>query len=160
MQDIRALISIITAPGATITERHEAFAEIVARFQDIAYGCAYAVLSDSYLAEDAAQEAFITAWQKLPQLREPVAFPGWLRRLVLTQCNRLTRVKTFAEESERDPEATHKLHEFLNVVKAEDPRRQPFTPRTFESVVAWFERPDVFPDACFIAKDGKRGLRT
>ncbi len=93
VQAMSTLIDTITAPGATIIERHEAFAEIVARFQDMAYGCAYAVLGDSYLAEDAAQEAFITAWQKLPQLREPEAFPGWFRRIVLTQCNRLTRAK-------------------------------------------------------------------
>jgi RNA polymerase sigma factor (sigma-70 family) len=62
-------------------------------FQDMAYACAYAVLEDSCLAEDAAQEAFITAWQKLDQLRRPEAFAGWLRRIVLTECNRLTRGK-------------------------------------------------------------------
>jgi RNA polymerase sigma-70 factor (ECF subfamily) len=57
----------------------------------MAFGCAYAVLGDFYLAEDAAQEAFITAWQNLNQLRVPMAFSGWLRRIVLTRCNRLTR---------------------------------------------------------------------
>jgi len=57
----------------------------------MAFGCAYAVLGDFYLAEDAAQEAFITAWQNLNQLRMPMAFAGWLRRIVLTRCNRLTR---------------------------------------------------------------------
>jgi len=60
-------------------------------FQDLAYAAAYAVLGDFSLAEDAAQEAFTSAWQKLDQLREPEAFPGWFRRLVLTECNRLTR---------------------------------------------------------------------
>src|SRR5438128_11531340 len=62
-------------------------------FQDMAYACAYAVLGEFYLAEDAAQEAFISAWQKLDQLRQPEAFPGWFRRIVLTECNRLTRGK-------------------------------------------------------------------
>src|SRR6185436_8797419 len=46
---------------------------------------------DFYLAEDAAQEAFFTAWQNLNQLRVPLAFSGWLRRIVLTRCNRLKR---------------------------------------------------------------------
>ena len=59
----------------------------------MAYACAYAVLGDFYQAEDAAQEAFITAWQKLSQLRQPEAIAGWLRRIVLTECNRLTRGK-------------------------------------------------------------------
>src|SRR5258705_11184640 len=73
--------------------RHEAFAELVVRFQDMAFACAYAVLGDAYLAEDVAQDAFVTAWQKLGQLREPDAFPGWFKRIVLTQCHRLTRGK-------------------------------------------------------------------
>src|SRR5438270_8645810 len=59
----------------------------------MAYAYAYAVLGDFCLAEDAAQEAFISAWQKLSQLRQPEAFPGWFRRVVLTECNRLTRGK-------------------------------------------------------------------
>ena len=79
--------------NAPLAERHEAFGEIVSSFQDMAYACAYAVLGDFHLAEDAAQEAFVTAWQKLDQLREPDAFPGWFRRIVLTECNRLTRGK-------------------------------------------------------------------
>src|SRR5689334_3627420 len=59
----------------------------------MAFGCAFAVLGDVYLAQDTAQEAFVIAWQKLAQLREPAAFPGWFKRIVLTQCNRLTRCK-------------------------------------------------------------------
>ena len=73
--------------------RHEAFAELVHRFQDMAFACAYSVLGDAYLAEDVAQESFVTAWQKLDQLRDPQAFPGWFKRIVLSQCNRLTRGK-------------------------------------------------------------------
>jgi RNA polymerase sigma factor (sigma-70 family) len=87
------LIIRATDPDAALAEKHDAFCELVRRFQDMAYACAYAVLGDFHLAEDAAQEAFISAWQKLGQLREPEAFPGWLRRVVLTECNRLTRGK-------------------------------------------------------------------
>jgi RNA polymerase sigma factor (sigma-70 family) len=93
VRETRNLIAQATDAAATLVERHEAFGELVTRFQDLAYGCAYAVLNDFYLAEDAAQEAFIAAWQKLNQLRQPEAFPGWLRRIVLTECNRLTRGK-------------------------------------------------------------------
>src|SRR5262245_32139443 len=59
----------------------------------MAYGYAYAVLGDAYLAQEAAQEAFVAAYQHLQQLRDPSAFPGWLRRIVLTQSNRLIRGK-------------------------------------------------------------------
>jgi RNA polymerase sigma-70 factor (ECF subfamily) len=93
VKEVRSLVQEVTDSRRPLGERHEAFGELVARFQDMAFGCAYAVLGDFYLAEDAAQEAFITAWQSLPQLRAPEAFPGWLRRVVLTRCNRLTRGK-------------------------------------------------------------------
>src|SRR4051794_15468313 len=59
----------------------------------MAFACAFAVLRDAYLAQDTAQEAFVFAWQKLAQLRELAAFPGWFKRIVLTQCTRLTRCK-------------------------------------------------------------------
>src|SRR2546423_7389532 len=86
-----ALIASVLDPQADLADRHRAFAELVARFQDMAFACAYAILKDYYLAEDAAQEAFITAWQKLDQLKEPAAFPGWLKRIAFSQCHRLTR---------------------------------------------------------------------
>lgn len=70
-----------------------AYGAIVRRFQDMAYGCAYAVLGDFHLAEDAAQEAFIEAYRKLGDLREPKAFPGWFRKVVLKHCDRFTRKK-------------------------------------------------------------------
>ena len=71
----------------------EAFGQIVRRFQDMAVGYAYSILGDFHLAEDAAQEAFIACYQELKELREPEAFAAWFRRIVFTQCNRLTRGK-------------------------------------------------------------------
>jgi RNA polymerase sigma-70 factor (ECF subfamily) len=38
---------------------------------------------DRGLAEDWLQEAFVQAWRKLGQLRDPAAFAGWLRRLAV-----------------------------------------------------------------------------
>lgn len=93
MKDIRSSIAKASDTRESLSVRHEAFAELVKRFQDMAFACAYAVLGDSYLAEDVAQEAFVSAWQKLDQLHEIDAFPGWFKRIVLTQCNRLTRGK-------------------------------------------------------------------
>jgi RNA polymerase sigma factor (sigma-70 family) len=87
----RALVLKARDSNATIAEKQEAFCELVRMFQDMAYACAYAVLGDFCLAEDASQQAFISAWQKLNQLRQSEAFPGWFRRIVLTECNRLTR---------------------------------------------------------------------
>ena len=42
-------------------------------------------------AEDATQAAFLTAWLRLGDLREPAAFGTWLRRIVRTECVRVLR---------------------------------------------------------------------
>jgi RNA polymerase sigma factor (sigma-70 family) len=69
----------------------EAFAVLVRRYQGMAVGYAYAKLGDFHLAEDAAQEAFIDAYQLIGDLRVADAFPGWLKRIVFKHSDRLTR---------------------------------------------------------------------
>jgi RNA polymerase sigma factor (sigma-70 family) len=76
----------------------DAFGRLVDRFRDMAYGYAFSMLGDFCLAEDAAQDAFVQAYRKLSDLREPEAFAGWLKRIVFTACNRLTRGKRIATE--------------------------------------------------------------
>jgi RNA polymerase sigma factor (sigma-70 family) len=67
------------------------FSELVESFQDMAVGYAYSILGDFQLAEDAAQESFLDAYRHLRDLREPLAFPSWLRRIVFKHCDRRTR---------------------------------------------------------------------
>lgn len=69
----------------------EAFSELVLRFQDMAYAVAYAMLGDSILAQDAAQEAFIEAYLSLINLRKSEAFPSWFRRIVIKHSDRQIR---------------------------------------------------------------------
>jgi len=68
-----------------------AFRALVRRFQDMAYGRAYAWLGDHGQAEDAAQEAFIDAYLHLDRLREPAAFPGWFGKMVVKHADRQCR---------------------------------------------------------------------
>jgi len=93
LKNTRTLVLKALSPDATLNEKHRAYCELVKAFQDMAYAYAYARLGDFSLAEDVAQEAFLSAWRNLGQLREPDAFPGWLKRILLTECNRLTRKK-------------------------------------------------------------------
>ena len=58
----------------------------------MALGYAWSRLGDQQTAEDAVQNAFIAAWCSLDQLRDPDRFPGWLRRVVHSHCERLRRV--------------------------------------------------------------------
>lgn len=93
-RDLKAAEQLVVqarAPEVPLGCRQEAFGELVRRFQDLAYGYAYALLGDPHLAQDAAQEAFLTAYRNLGQLRAAGAFPGWLRCIVRTHCRRFTR---------------------------------------------------------------------
>ena len=69
----------------------EAVTELIRRFRPWALDFATAIIDDRDLAEDAVQEAFITAIKRLPDLREPNAFPGWFRQIIRTQAVRITR---------------------------------------------------------------------
>ena len=91
VDEIRQLVIRAAAAHGDEADRLTAFGELVERFQDMVYGYAYSILGDFHLAEDAAQDAFVTAFRRLEQLRQPGAFPSWLRRIVRTTCGRLTR---------------------------------------------------------------------
>jgi RNA polymerase sigma factor (sigma-70 family) len=67
-----------------------AFDRLVARYRATAVSYARSWLGEAE-AEDAAQDAFIDVHRSLSQLREPGAFPGWLRRVVRKHCDRRTR---------------------------------------------------------------------
>lgn len=54
------------------------FEQLVIRHQHVVCAVAYAVLRDRGRSEEVAQEAFLVAWQRLPELRSPPAMPGWL----------------------------------------------------------------------------------
>lgn len=75
-------------------QRQSAFNELVALFQKMAFYQAYRTLGDAHAAEDVVQDAFLTAYLHLHQLSEPLGFPTWLRRIVMTHCDRITRRKT------------------------------------------------------------------
>jgi RNA polymerase sigma-70 factor (ECF subfamily) len=75
-----------------------AYADLVRRFTQTARAFALASLGGEAAAEDAVQDAFVTAWLRLDQLREPAAFPGWLRRCVHKHCDRQRRRQRPTEE--------------------------------------------------------------
>ncbi|MCE7984276.1 MAG: sigma-70 family RNA polymerase sigma factor [Caldilinea sp. CFX5] len=91
MQEIETLVLAAQGSDGNLVTRQAAFSELVRRFQDMVYGYALATLGDHHLAQDVAQETFLTAYRHIEQVRQPLAFPGWLRRVVVTQCNRITR---------------------------------------------------------------------
>lgn len=70
-----------------------AFGKLVAAIQDRAVAFAYGRLGDTELARDVAQDAFIDAFARLPQLRAAAAFFTWFRSVLLKHCDRRYRRK-------------------------------------------------------------------
>jgi RNA polymerase sigma-70 factor (ECF subfamily) len=115
-----------------------AFGELVVRFQNSVYAMALARVRNPTEAQELAQEVFVHAMRKIPQLRDPRCFAGWLRRITARMAiNRLTRRgPAFGTEPEildavpgkgRAPEheleaseAKAELHAGMNKLKAED----------------------------------------
>ena len=76
----------------------EAFGRLFGTYYPAVFGAALARLKNYEDAEDAAQETFIQAWRKLPRLRDPTKFPGWLRRITVGCCGRISRRPQIANE--------------------------------------------------------------
>ncbi len=70
----------------------QAYGELVERFQPTVYAVALARLRNPGEAQELAQEVFLHAMKKLPQLRDVQCFAGWLRQITVRMAiNRLTR---------------------------------------------------------------------
>lgn len=68
---------------AAVTEGDRgAFATLVDRYTRSAIGVAVQILGDRHTAEDVAQEAFVTAYEKLDSLNDGNAFGPWLLQIV------------------------------------------------------------------------------
>ncbi len=63
----------------------EAFNRLVLAYQDMLYNQAYRVIGEPGAAEDATQEAFISAFRKLHTYRGG-SFKSWLLRIVTNAC--------------------------------------------------------------------------
>ena len=70
----------------------QAYGELVERFRGSVYAMAVQRVRNPAEADELAQEVFVHAMRKLPQLRDARCFAGWLRRIVARMAvNRLTR---------------------------------------------------------------------
>ncbi|MBT3266268.1 sigma-70 family RNA polymerase sigma factor [Candidatus Poribacteria bacterium] len=59
------------------------FSALVRTHQPLAYATAYAVLRNPEEAQEVAQDAFVTAYEKLESLERPERFASWLRTIAL-----------------------------------------------------------------------------
>ncbi|CAN5740837.1 N/A [soil metagenome] len=69
----------------------EAFETLVRRHLRAAFAIALAELADTRDAEDAVQDSFITALERLDDCRDPSAFGAWLRQIVRNRARTVRR---------------------------------------------------------------------
>ena len=107
-----------------------AYAQVVKHLQDLAVGYGYSILGDFHLAEDAAQEAFLEAYENLPRIQVLETFPGLLRKIVHKHCDRLTRrghryrfmsagvaIENIAIDSDPNPEEQMEEQEMKQLIR-------------------------------------------
>jgi RNA polymerase sigma-70 factor, ECF subfamily len=80
----------VTLDDATLVVRARegdvtAFEDLVRRYQVPVYRIAVRILNDPGSAADTAQEAFTTAWRRLPEVKAEQAFAAWLYRIAVTR---------------------------------------------------------------------------
>jgi RNA polymerase sigma-70 factor (ECF subfamily) len=71
----------------------EAFAVLVHRHAPGLVRLATRLVGNVPEAEDAVQDAFISAWRKLPEFRGHAAFGTWLYRIVTNRCLNILRAR-------------------------------------------------------------------
>ncbi len=69
--------------SACLQGDRRAFGELICRYRDGVVNVVYRMCGDSALAEEAAQEAFIRAWQRMDRYDPQYAFRPWLYRIAI-----------------------------------------------------------------------------
>src|SRR6266849_6799846 len=70
----------------------QAYSRLYAHFQPSVYAVALAHLRDMQAAQELTHDVLVQAFEKLSQLRQPAAFPGWLRQMAARMViNRVSR---------------------------------------------------------------------
>ena len=80
-----------------------AFSALVKRYQRPAYAVALSVTGRHEDAEDAAQESFLVALERLDECRSPERFGGWLMTIVRNRSKNLVRRESLREMDELPP---------------------------------------------------------
>lgn len=87
----------------------DGFNRLIQHYQDVVFNTAYRVLGDFDAAEDAAQTAFISAYQSINSFRGG-SFRGWLLRITINACydqiRRLKRHPTSSIEAREESETS------------------------------------------------------
>ena len=102
-----------TQVSPAISDREKDFEDLILPLADRGYRLACAMLHDPQAAQDAVQEASLTAWRKLPGVRDRGRVRPWFLGIVVNECRNSRRLKWVAGVNVGLPEE-------LTVVSAEE----------------------------------------
>ncbi|MEK8171705.1 RNA polymerase sigma factor [Streptomyces sp. M19] len=80
-----------------------AFEVLVRRHSAVLLQLATRLLGSAAEAEDAVQDAFVSAWRRLPEFRGDAAFGSWMYRIVTNRCLNVLRARHRTEPWRRCP---------------------------------------------------------
>ena len=82
------------AAASVAIQRHEA----------MVYASTFRLLRNHALSEDISQDAFLRAHERINELRQPAAFPAWVRRIAVRLATDELRRGSFVELSDDEPD--------------------------------------------------------
>ncbi|MFD7033527.1 RNA polymerase sigma factor [Streptomyces sp. NPDC059917] len=101
-----ALLAVRAAEGD-----EEAFEALVRRYGPPMLRLAAQLLGSRSEAEDAVQDAFVSAWRKLPEFRGDAGFGTWLHRIVTNRCLNTLRSRRPVTDIDELPEQAAPEHQ-------------------------------------------------
>ena len=109
----------------------KAYEELVIRYEKSVKGTALKVTENEFSAEDASQDAFVSAWIKLDSLREPEKFGSWVcsiakncaRSLVTHYKNASADISLHLLENKINGDIDNKLLEMLDIARFAESER-------------------------------------
>lgn len=97
MSDLSALQEWVKAAKAG---EDAAWSRLYRQYYPGAYAIALRICGNTPVAEDAVQDAFMTAYLKLSQLTDHRAFGGWIKKIVMHTCYRALQKNQFPKRSD------------------------------------------------------------
>ena len=116
---------------ASLGGDREAFGQIVERYQRLLCSLAYSAVGNLSESEDVAQEAFLTAWQKLPDLKDPAKLRPWLCGIVRFKASRSRRSEA------REPVRGADDLDTINELTDDEPSVSDSAMREEEQTILW-----------------------